>query len=150
MKVILLKDVKGLGKKGELVESKDGYARNFLFPRKLAEEANNSNMKELKEKEKSEQLKQEQELEDAKALAKKIEETKVVIKTKSGDGGRLFGSITTKDIADILKKEHGINIDKRKIDIDGGNIKTMGTTQAVAKVYPSITAKFKIQVTEEN
>ncbi len=149
MKVILLQDVKDLGKKGELVESKDGYARNFLFPRKLAEEANNSNMKEMNEKEGSKKLKKKQELEQAKELAKKIEETKVVIKTKSGDGGRLFGSITTKDIAEILKDEHDIEVDKRKIEIDGGNIKTMGTTEALVKLYPSVTAKFKIQVTEE-
>ena len=149
MKVILLQDVKDLGKKGELVESKDGYARNFLFPRKLAEEANNSNMKEMNEKKDSKKLKKKQELEQAKELAKKIEETKVVIKTKSGDGGRLFGSITTKDIAEILKDEHDIEVDKRKIEIDGGNIKTMGTTEALVKLYPSVTAKFKIQVTEE-
>ena len=149
MKVILLKDVKELGKKGELVEAKDGYARNFLFPRKLAEEVNNSNMKELEEKNESKKLKKKKELESAKELAKKIEETKVVIKTKSGDGGRLFGSITTKDIAEILKSEHGIEIDKRKIEIDGGNIKTMGSTQAEVKVYPSVSAKLKIQVTEE-
>lgn len=149
MKVILLKDVKGLGKKGELVESKDGYARNFLFPRKLAEEANNSNMKELNEKEESKKLKKEKELQQAKELAEKINDTKVVIKTKSGENGKLFGSITTKDIAEILKDEHGIDIDKRKIEIDGGNIKTMGSTFADVKVYPKVTAKFKIQVTEE-
>ena len=149
MKVILLQDVKDLGKKGELVESKDGYARNFLFPRKLAEEANNSNMKEMNEKKQSKKLKKEQDLEEAKELAKKIEDTKVIIKTKSGDGGRLFGSITTKDIAEILKDEHDIEVDKRKIEIDGGNIKTMGSTQAEVKVYPSVVAKFKIQVTEQ-
>lgn len=149
MKVILLKDVKDLGKKGEMVESKDGYARNFLFPRKLAEEVNSTNMKEMKEKKESKKLRKEQEVEEAKELAKKIEDTKVVIKTKSGEGGRLFGSITTKDVAEILKEEHGIEVDKRKIEIDGGNIKTMGTAQAEVKVYPAISAKFKIQVTEE-
>ena len=149
MKVILLKDVKDLGKKGEMVESKDGYARNFLFPRKLAEEVNSTNMKEMKEKKESKKLKQEQELEEAKSIEKKIEDIKVVIKTKSGEGGRLFGSITTKDVAEILKEEHGIEVDKRKIEIDGGNIKTMGTSQAEVKVYPRISAKFKIQVTEE-
>ncbi len=149
MKVILLKDVKDLGKKGELVESKDGYARNFLFPRKLAEEANSSNMKEMNEKEESKKLKKQQELEEAKAIAEKINAVKVVIKTKSGENGKLFGSITTKDIAEILKDKHDIDIDKRKIDIDGGNIKTMGTTSADVKVYPKVTAKFKIQVTEE-
>lgn len=149
MKVILLKDVKDLGKKGEMVESKDGYARNFLFPRKLAEEVNATNMKEMKEKKQSKKLKKEQEIQEAKELAKKIEDIKVVIKTKSGEGGRLFGSITTKDVAEILKEEYGIEVDKRKIEIDGGNIKAMGTSQAEVKVYPAISAKFKIQVTEE-
>ena len=149
MKVILLKDVKGLGKKGEVVNAKDGHARNFLLPRGLAEEANSSNMKELKEKEKSDKLKKEQELKEAKELAKKLSEVKVVIKTKAGENGRLFGSITTKDIGEILEKEHDIVVDRRKIEIDGGNIKSMGTTIADVKVYPSVSAKLKIQVTEE-
>ena len=149
MKVILLKDVKGLGKKGDVVNSKDGYARNFLFPRKLAEEANTANLKELNEKKGSDKLKKEQELKEAKELAKKISNTKVVIKTKAGENGRLFGSITSKDICEILEKEHDIKIDKRKIIIDGGNIKSMGTTIAEVKVYPSVTSELKIQVTEE-
>lgn len=149
MKVILLKDVKDIGKKGELVEAKDGYARNFLIPRRMAEEATGTSMKELKEKKQSKKLQKEQELEKAKELAEKIEKTKVVIKTKSGENGRLFGSITSKDIAEILKYEHGIEIDRRKMEIDGGNIKDMGTTQAEIKLYPSVTAKFKIQVTDK-
>ena len=149
MKVILLKDVKDIGKKGELVEAKDGYARNFLIPRRMAEEATGTSMKELKEKKQSKKLQKEQELEKAKELAEKIEKTKVVIKTKSGENGRLFGSITSKDIAEILKYEHGIEIDRRKMEIDGGNIKDMGTTQAEKKLYPSVTAKFKIQVTDK-
>lgn len=149
MKIILLKDVKDLGKKGEMVEASDGYARNFLFPRKMAEEATGSSLKELKEKEKAEEIQKEQDLENAKKLAKKIEETKVVIKTKSGENGRLFGSITTKDVAEILKSEYDIEVDRRKMEIDGGNIKDMGTTQATVRVYPSVTAKFKIQVTDK-
>ena len=149
MKIILLKDVKDLGKKGEMVEASDGYARNFLFPRKLAEEATGSSLKELKEKEKAEEIQKEKDLENAKKLAKKIEETKVVIKTKSGENGRLFGSITTKDVAEILKSEYDIEVDRRKMEIDGGNIKDMGTTQATVRVYPSVTAKFKIQVTDK-
>lgn len=149
MKVILLKDVKGIGKKGELVEAKDGYARNFLIPRRMAEEATGTSMKELKEKKQSKKLQQEQELANAKELAKKIEETKVVIKTKSGENGRLFGSITSKDVAEILKDEYGIEVDRRKMEIDGGNIKDMGTTQAEVRLYPSVTAKFKIQVTDK-
>lgn len=149
MKVILLKDVKDLGKKGELVEAKDGYARNFLLPRKLAEEATAANMKEFKEQEKAKEIQKEQDLEDAKKLAKKIEDTKVVIKTKAGENGRLFGSITSKDIAEILKKEHDIEVDRRKMELDGGNIKSVGFTNAEVRVYPSVTARFKIQVTEK-
>lgn len=149
MKVILLKDVKDLGKKGEMVEAADGYARNFLFPRKMAEEATGSSLKELKEKKKAKKIQEEQDLEQAKELAKKLEDTKVVIKTKSGENGRLFGSITTKDVAEILKSEHGIDVDRRKMEIDGGNIKDMGTTQAQVRVYPSVVAKFKVQVTDK-
>lgn len=149
MKIILLKDVKDLGKKGEMVEASDGYARNFLFPRKMAEEATGNSLKELKEKEKAKELQAEQDLEDAKKLAKKIEDTKVQIKTKSGENGRLFGSITSKDVAEVLKKDYGIEVDRRKMEIDGGNIKDMGTTQATVRVYPSVTAKFKIHVTDK-
>ncbi len=149
MKIILLKDVKDLGSKGEMVEAADGYARNFLFPRGMAEEATGRSLKELKEKKKAKKLQDAQDVEDAQELAKKLEDTKVVIKTESGENGRLFGSITTKDVAEILKDEHGIEIDRRKMEIDGGNIKDMGTTQATIKVYPSVTARFKIQVSEK-
>ncbi|KNF07142.1 50S ribosomal protein L9 [Gottschalkia purinilytica] len=149
MKVILLQDVKGLGKKGDVVNSKDGYARNFLFPRNLAVEATSSNLKELKDKKESQKFKEEEDLKEAKALAEKISNVKVEIKTKVGDNGKLFGSITTKDIAEQLQKQHNIKVDKRKIDIEGGNIKTAGTTIAEVKVCPSVLAKLKIHVTEQ-
>lgn len=149
MKVILLKDVKGIGKAGELVNAKDGYARNFLFPKGLAKEANDSSLKELKDKKESDKHREAEEKKAAESLAKEISETEIIIKTKVGENNKLFGSITSKDIAELLEKEHGIKVDKRKIDIDGGNIKTAGTTMADIKVYPSIVGKLKISVREQ-
>ena len=118
MKVILLKDVKGTGKKNEVKEVSDGYARNYLLPKKLAVPADNTNMKELNEKNKSKELKAQKEYEAAVELGKKMEELNVVIYAKAGDGGRLFGSITSKDIAEQIKKQHNIEVDKRKITLD--------------------------------
>jgi len=149
MKVILLADVKGLGKKGEVVNAKDGYARNFLFPKNLAKEATQGNIKVLEEQKTAKKLKQQQELEDAKELANKISQLTVKIQGKSGENGKLFGSITTKDIADQLKNQHKIKVDKRKIEVEGGNIKNIGVTIAEVKVYPNVTAKLKVHVAEE-
>ena len=118
MKVILLKDVKGTGKKNEVKEVSDGYARNYLLPKKLAVPADNTNMKELNEKNKSKELKAQKEYKAAVELGKKMEELNVVIYAKAGDGGRLFGSITSKDIAEKIKKQHNIEVDKRKITLD--------------------------------
>ncbi|HSQ34335.1 MAG TPA: 50S ribosomal protein L9, partial [Peptostreptococcaceae bacterium] len=115
MNVILLKDIKGTGKKGEVINVSDGYARNYLFPKKLATEANNNNLKVLNEKKKSQEIKEQKEYELAVELGKKMEELDVTMYSKAGEGGRLFGSITAKDIADELKKKHEITIDKRKI-----------------------------------
>lgn len=149
MKVILLQDVKGLGKKGEVVNAKDGYARNFLFPKNLATEATQGNVKVLEEQRTAKKIRQEEELARAKELAEKISKFTVEIKSKSGENGKLFGSITTKEIADQLNKQHKIKIDKRKIEVDGGNIKTIGTTMAEVKVYPNVSAKLKVHVSEE-
>ncbi|SCG84477.1 50S ribosomal protein L9 [Proteiniborus sp. DW1] len=149
MKVILLQDVKGLGKKGEIVNAKDGYARNFLFPKNLAKEATEGNVKVLEEQKAAKRIKEEEELAKAKELAEKISELTVELKGKSGENGKLFGSITTKDVSDALKKQHNIDIDKRKMDIEGGNIKTIGTTIVDVKVYPNVSAKLKVKVTEE-
>ncbi|GKZ03174.1 hypothetical protein ANS014_16080 [Paraclostridium bifermentans] len=104
MKVILLKDIKGTGKKGDVKEVSDGYARNFLFPKKLAVQAGNTELKELKEKQTSQQIKEQKEYEAAVELGKKMEEMNITIYSKAGDGGRLFGSITSKDIAAQIKK----------------------------------------------
>ncbi len=149
MKVILLQDVKGLGKKGDIVNAKDGYARNFLFPKNLAKEATEGNVKVLEEQKTAKRIRQEEELAKAKELAEKLSELTVELKGKSGENGKLFGSITTKDVSEALKKQHKIDIDKRKMDIEGGNIKTIGTTLVDVKVYPNVSAKLKVKVTEE-
>lgn len=148
MKVILLKDVKGLGKKGDLVNAKDGYARNYLLPKEIAIEATEGNLKTLKEKKKVEKKKREEEYNKALELKKKLDETSVVIKGKAGEGGKLFGSITSKDISAALKKQHNVKIDKRKIALDD-NIKTLGTTIVEVKIYPEVVANLAVKVTEE-
>lgn len=148
MKVILLKDVKGLGKEGDLVNSKDGYARNFLFPKNLAVEATPANLKKWEEKKQAEEDKRRGEQKDALQLKEKIEKLTVEIKAKGGTGGRLFGSITSQDIAAALSKQHKIDIDKRKIELKE-NIKTVGTTSVEVKLYAEISAKLNVNVTVE-
>lgn len=148
MKVILLKNVKGLGKKGEVVNAKDGYARNFLLPKKMAKEATEGNVKVLKEQTTAKKMKKEEKLDEAKKLADKLSKITVEIKSKAGDNGKLFGSITSKDISQALQKQHKIKIDKRKISLDN-NIKSLGVTQVEAKVYPNVTGKFKVHVKEK-
>lgn len=149
MKVILLKDVKGVGKKGELIEAKDGYARNYLLPRKLGEEANSSKLKEIKDKENSDEFKYEQEKSEAQKLADKLSETTIKIKTKVGENNKLFGSITSKEISELIEKQENVKIDKRKIELPEGNIKTAGTTTAKIKVFKGIVANLKISIVEE-
>lgn len=148
MKVILLKDVKSLGKEGEIVNAKDGYARNFLFPRNLAVEANAQNTKRLEEQKKFDKAKEKEEYEKALELKKEIESINLELKSKAGEGGRLFGSITSKDIADLLESKHNIKIDRRKIELKE-NIKTLGNTQVSVRVYPEVVAKLNIKVIEE-
>lgn len=148
MKVILKADIKGVGKKGEIINASDGYARNFLFPRGLAMEASEGNLTSLKEKKDAQKFKKDVELQEAKELAKKISEVKVVFKVKTGENGRLFGSITSKDISDELKKQHGFDIDKRKIVLDE-TIKASGTYNLEVKVYPEVSAKLKVEVIGE-
>ncbi|HOK62768.1 MAG TPA: 50S ribosomal protein L9 [Soehngenia sp.] len=145
MKVILLKDVKGLGKAGDLVNSKDGYARNFLFPKNLAIEANEENLKKWEERKKEEAKKIEQEIEAANELKTRLENTTVTLKVKTGSQGRLFGSITSLDVANALKEQYGIDIDKRKIELKE-NIKSLGEFEAEVKLYQDIIAKLKINV----
>lgn len=148
MKIILLQDVKGQGKKGDVINASDGYARNFLFPKNLAIEATAGNMKTLDEQKQAQQNKKDRELSDANALAEKIEQQTVQIKTKAGEGGRLFGSVTSKEIAEAFEKQHKIQLDKRKIVL-AEPIKEKGTRTIDVKIYPGVVAKLKVNVIEE-
>ena len=147
MKVLLLADVKGQGKKDQIVEVSDGYARNFLFPKKLAVLADAKVMSESKSKEEAKQFKLKEEKAAAKALADKLATLTVKITASSGGDGRLYGSITSKDIAEKLKEQHKIEIDKRKLVLQD-NIKAYGTYEVEVKVYPEITSKLKVTVSE--
>ncbi|MBL6465021.1 50S ribosomal protein L9 [Peptostreptococcus stomatis] len=148
MKVILLKDVKGTGKKGEIKEVSDGYARNFLLKKGVAVEANQANMKELDEKSKSKERKALIEYEEAVLLGKQMENVNIQIEVKSGEGGRLFGSITSKEIAEQLKKQKNIDIDKRKILMDEP-IRTLGSTLVEIKLHQKVTTKIRVDVKEK-
>lgn len=146
MKVILKADVKGLGKKGELVNASDGYARNYLFPRKLAAEANAQAMSELKSKAEAEKYRIATETAAAKEYAAKINGKTIKLTAKAGQGGKLFGSVTSKDVAEKLKSEFGLTVDKRKISME--DIKTFGTFQAEIKIYTGISANVFVMVGE--
>lgn len=148
MKVILQEDVKGKGKKGDLVEVSDGYARNYLLPRKLAVEATNANINKFEGKREAEAFHKEKEIEEAKVLAKKLSDLTVNLTAKAGENGKLFGSITSKDVSSEIKFQHHLVIDKKKIHMPEG-IKTIGITEVEVKVYPEITAKLKVNVHAE-
>lgn len=147
MKVILTKDVKGQGKKGDLINVSDGYARNYLIPKNLAKEATANNLSVMKGQKESAEFHKKQELEEAKALAEKIGGVSIQIKAKAGAGGKLFGSVTSKDIAEELKMQQHIKIDKKKIELPEG-IKTLGVTNVRIRLYPEVTAELKVNVTE--
>jgi large subunit ribosomal protein L9 len=142
MKIILLEDIKGVGKKEEIINSSDGYARNFLFPRKLAQEATEANLHVLNQKKEYERRKKLAEIEEAQKVAESIKGIEVKIIAKSGDNGRLFGSITTKDIAEALNKQHKVNVDKKKLIVD--NIRQLGTYDVEVKIYPEVSTKIKL------
>ena len=142
MKVILLQDVKKLGKKGEVVEISDGYARNFLFPRKLAEEANSNNMHILNVKKENERKKKTAEIQEAQELANSLKGKEIKIKAKIGDNGKLFGAITSKDVAEIINKEFNLKIDKKKIVMD--TIKVAGAYDVEIKLYPEVATKMRV------
>lgn len=146
MKVILLKDVKKVGKKGEVVNASDGYARNFLFPRNLAEEANDNNMHVLNIKKENERKKKLLDIQKAQETADTVKGKMVKLSAKCGDNGKLFGAITVKDVAEELKKQLNIDIDKKKIEMD--TIKAMGRYEVELKLYPEVSAKIFVEVTE--
>ena len=144
MKVILKQDVKGIGKKDEIHEVSDGYARNFLFPRKLAVEASNANLNAIETAKSAQSHRKEVEKEEAKALAKKMSDMTVEIAVRAGENGRLFGKVTNQEVADALKANYGMEVDKRKISID--TIKEVGDAEAVVKLYPEVSAKLKLKI----
>jgi large subunit ribosomal protein L9 len=142
MKVILLKDVKGVGKKGDVINAADGYARNFLLPRKLAEQATDVSMHILQNQKENERRKKLAEVEAAQMLANELKGKEITLTVKSGENGRLFGSITGKDIAEELNKQTGLDIDKKKIVVD--NIRQLGGYEVEVKLYPEISTKIKV------
>lgn len=147
MKVILLQDVKGTGKKDQLVNVSDGYARNFLFPKKMAVEADAKAMNEIKNKEAARLHKIEVEKAAAREIATRLEAIVVKISAPHGADGRLYGSVTMSDVADELKKQHGIEVDRRKIQSDGA-IKAYGTYTLDVKLYPEVTGKINVVVAD--
>lgn len=147
MKVILLEDVKTLGKKGDIVEISDGYARNFVLPKKLGVEANAKNKNDLKlQKANADKVAKEQ-LEAAQELAKTIETKEVTLKIKSGEGGRTFGSVSSKEIAQAAKEQCGLELDKKKIQLPEA-IKALGAYEVGVKLHPKVTGKLKVKVIE--
>ena len=148
MKVILCADVKGQGKKDQVVEVSDGYARNFLFPKKLAVPADNKALNEIKNKEASKQHKIDVERAEAKEIAKKLESIVVVFEYAAGPDKKLYGSVTAKDIAEELQKKHGITVDKKKITL-AENIKSFGTFKADVKLFGDVSGKITVEVTSK-
>ena len=148
MKVVLLQDIKGTGKKDQLVEVSDGYARNYLFARKLAKPATTSAINEVTTKQEAVEHHKQVELDGAKALAAKIDGGKYVVKAKAGSGDRLFGSVTAKEIAAEIKNSAGCEVDKRKIVLDR-DIKAFGSYEVAVKIYNGVTAKITVEVVSE-
>lgn len=147
MKVIFLQDVKGQGKKGEVKEVSEGYVRNFLLPKGLVKEASTGNLKTLDQQKAAEQKKKEQELEDAKKLAKQLEQVKLRLAVKKGNDGKLFGSITSKQVSELLQSA-GFSIDKRKIELPD-SLKAIGTIEFSIKLHPEVRAKLTLTTHEE-
>lgn len=148
MKVILTQDVKGHGKKGELVNVSDGYGRNYLLPRGLAKEATKANLNVMEGQAASAEYRRQKELEEAQAISDKMKELTVNLKAKAGENGKLFGSITAKDVAEALTMQHHIKLDKKKFVVPDG-IKTLGITTVDVKIHPGIVGKLKVSVTAE-
>jgi len=145
MKVILLQDVKKVGKKGEVLEVKDGYARNALFPKGLAVEANAVNLNQRMLEQKSEDKRKQQELDEAQAIADKINDKEVKLLVKTGEGGKVFGSVTSKEIAETIEKEFGVKIDKKKIQLKEA-IKGLGGQKVVIKLHAKVVATVQVMV----
>ena len=147
MKVILLEDVKSLGKKGQVVDINDGYARNYVLPKKLGIEANSKNLNDLKLKNANDEKIAREQLEAAKVFAAEMEKDEVVVSINAGEGGRTFGSVSSKEIATAYKEQCGKEIDKKKIQLTEA-IKNFGVYEVSVKVHPKVTGKLKVKVTE--
>lgn len=147
MKVILLQDEKKLGKKGDVVEISEGYARNFVLPKKIGVEANAKNMNDLKLQKAREERAAKEQLEQAQALAETLTAKQVVVKIKAGEGGRTFGSVSSKEIAAACKEQHGIELDKKKIQLSE-NLKSFGAYEVGVKLHPRVTARLTVRVVE--
>ena len=145
MKVILLDNIKGVGKKDEIINANDGYARNFLFPKKLAVEATKDNLLKLKAKQDANQFRKNKEKEEAEELAKKLKEITLKIKVKAGENGKIFGGVTSKEISENLKTQEKIEIDKKKIVLNE-TIKNLGVVTVDIKLYEGIVGKLKVQI----
>mgnify|MGYP005785284891 CR=1 len=145
MKVILKADIKGVGKKDEVINASDGYARNFLFPKNLAVEANTENMNKLKAQKDANQFKKDTEKEEAKKLAEKLKKILVTIKVKTGENGKIFGGVSAKEIAENLETQHNIKIDKKKIELKE-TIKTLGTQMVNVKLFDGVIGTIKVNV----
>ena len=148
MKVILLENVKGVGKKDEIINANDGYARNFLLPRNLAVEANTQNMAKLKNKKSSKEHKRMTEKKEAEELAKKLEKIILKIQVKAGENGKIFGGVTSKEISEQLQKQYNFSIDKKKIDLKE-TIKTTGIFNIELKLFEGVNGKLKVHVIGE-
>ena len=148
MKVILQQDVKKVGRKGDIVEVSEGYGRNFLLPKKLAVEATAANLETAKQKANSAARKKQQATDEARLLAAQLEKVSVKIAVRIGEGGKLFGSVTGKDVADALAKEHGIDVDRRKISLKS-EVTGAGEYEAVIKVHPEIQSTIRVLVVAE-
>ncbi|MFI3231541.1 MAG: 50S ribosomal protein L9 [bacterium] len=148
MKVILLEDVKGVGKKDDIINANDGYAKNFLFPKNLAVSADKNNLNKVGNIKKLEEEKKQQEYEEALELSKKIEANDLSLSMKLGNNGKLFGAVTSKELATALKDKFDIKIDKKKIVLTEP-IKHLGTQQVGVKIHPKVTAKLKVIITEQ-
>ena len=148
MKVILKENIKGVGKKDEIINASDGYARNYLFPKNLAVEANATNLSKLRTKKDSENYKKNQEKEEAKSLAEKLEKVRLRFNVKTGENGKVFGGVSSKEIAEKLEKDYNFKVDKKKMELKE-TIKTLGITKVNVKLYEGVIASLNIEVLGE-
>ena len=148
MKVILLSDIKGVGKKDQVIVASDGYARNFLLPKNLAVEANNANMSKLKAKQESKQFRKDNEKREAEELARKLKGIMLKIRVKAGENGKIFGGVTSKEISEGLKRDYNIEIDKKKINLTD-TVKTLGTILVDIRLYEGVIGKLKVDIISE-